>query len=85
METKTRIWTKALTWQALGLFVMAGVNYLYLGDWQAGVTVSVVLSLAGLVMFYVHERLWGRVVWGRRVMETTAAPSGSHQVVSQRA
>ena len=85
METPTRIWTKALTWQALGLLVMAGVNYLYLGDWQAGVTLSVVLSLAGLVMFYVHERLWGRVRWGRRVVEPTTVSSGVSQVVNQRA
>jgi uncharacterized membrane protein len=66
METPTRIWTKALTWQALGLLIMVGVNYLYLGDWQAGLALSLVLSATGLVMYYLHERVWGQVRWGRR-------------------
>lgn len=66
METPTRIWTKALTWQLLGLAVMGAVNYLYLGDWRSGLVLSLVLSATGLVMFYLHERLWGRVRWGRK-------------------
>jgi uncharacterized membrane protein len=66
METPTRIWTKALTWQLLGLAVMGAVNYLYLGDWRSGLVLSLFLSATGLVMFYLHERLWGRVRWGRK-------------------
>ena len=66
METPTRIWTKALTWQLLGLAVMGAVNYLYLGDWRSGLVLSLVLSATGLVMFYLHERLWGCVRWGRK-------------------
>lgn len=64
MENKKRTWTKALTWQALGLLMMSTVNYLYLGDLHQGIGLSLLLTVQGLLAYVVHERLWARVRWG---------------------
>ncbi len=66
MEIKRRTWTKALTWQAMGLLLMTLVNYLYLGSLQQGLGLSVLLAGLGLVTYVVHEWLWSRVRWGLR-------------------
>jgi uncharacterized membrane protein len=64
METKYRTWTKALTWQLLGLLVMTMINLWYIGDWSKSLGLSLALAASGLVMFYLHERLWARIRWG---------------------
>ncbi|AOW13002.1 hypothetical protein LPB72_18720 [Hydrogenophaga crassostreae] len=74
MENKKRTWTKALTWQTLGLLVMTFVNYLYLGNLNQGIGLSLLLSGLGLLTYVVHERLWARVRWG---MGNPSAPADS--------
>ena len=64
MENKKRTWTKALTWQAIGLLMMSTVNYFYLGNLQQGIGLSLLLTALGLLTYVVHERLWARVRWG---------------------
>lgn len=66
MDSPRRTWTKALTWQALGLLVMSLVNYLYLGNLQQGVGLSLVLTGLGLLTYVAHEWVWSRVRWGVR-------------------
>jgi uncharacterized membrane protein len=64
MENKKRTWTKALTWQAIGLVMMTAVNYFYLGDLNKGIGLTLLLTVQGLLTYVVHERLWARVRWG---------------------
>lgn len=65
MENKKRTWIKALTWQAIGLLTMTTVNYLYLGNLSQGMGLSLLLTVQGLLTYVVHERVWGRVRWGK--------------------
>lgn len=68
MDLARRTWTKALTWQVVGIVVMTGVNYWYLGDLQQGATLSLLLTGLGLITYVIHERVWAKVHWGRRTM-----------------
>ena len=65
MEQQKRTWAKACTWQILGLFVMTTVNYLFLGNLQQSMGLSLLLAILGLITYVIHERLWSRVIWGR--------------------
>lgn len=65
MEKKTRMLMKAITWQLIGFVVMSLVNVLYMGDWRAGMRLSVVLTSIGLVSYFLHEQVWARIRWGR--------------------
>jgi uncharacterized membrane protein len=64
MEHSKRTLIKALTWQVIGFFMMAIVNYFYMGDLSQGLGLSAVLTLIGLVSYYLHERFWAAVTWG---------------------
>ena len=75
MENKKRTWTKALSWQAIGLLMMSIVNYLYLGDLHQGLGLSLLLTVQGLLTYVVHERLWARVRWGTVLASSATRPT----------
>lgn len=64
MENNKRTLTKAITWQLIGFVMMAIVNYFYMGDFSQGLGLSALLTLIGLVSYYLHERVWASVGWG---------------------
>ena len=56
METKTRTITKSLTFRAVAFSVTAPF---------VGVKIAIGLQLFLLLAYYVHERLWMKVDWGK--------------------
>jgi uncharacterized membrane protein len=56
METKIRTVVKSLTFRVIAFSVTAPF---------VGVTVAVGLQVFLLCAYYVHERLWMRVKWGK--------------------
>ena len=72
MENNTRSLTKAITWQVIGFVMMTVVNYFYMGDFLQGLGLSALLTLIGLVSYYLHERFWASIGWGRRAEGASA-------------
>jgi uncharacterized membrane protein len=64
MEHSKRTLTKAISWQVIGFVMMAVVNYFYMGDFSQGLGLSALLTLIGLVSYYLHERFWAGIGWG---------------------
>lgn len=64
MEQKKRTWVKACTWQLIGFVVMTVINYVYMGSFQSGLGLSMLLTSVGLVTYYLHERVWSHLSWG---------------------
>ena len=64
MENNRRTLTKAITWQVIGFVMMAVVNYFYMEDFSQGLGLSALLTLIGLVSYYLHERFWASIRWG---------------------
>ena len=66
MEKNTRTLTKAISWQLIGFVMMAIVNYFYMGNFSQGLGLSALLTGIGLVSYYLHERLWANIRWGKQ-------------------
>lgn len=66
MEKNKRMLVKACSWQLIGFAVMSMINVLYMENWRDGMGLSAVLSVIGLVSYYLHEQIWARVRWGRQ-------------------
>lgn len=73
-ETPLRSVVKAVTWQALGLVVMTAISWLVTGSVAAGGAIALLGALTGTVTYVMHERLWARVPWGRRLREPVPTP-----------
>lgn len=65
METKTRSIIKAISWQIVGLFTMTLLAWAVTGDMAAAGGLAGSAALTGLVCFFIHERIWARIPWGR--------------------
>lgn len=65
MDTPARTVAKSVTWQISGLLVMTLIAWVVTGSVAQGGAVALTGALAGFVSYFVHERLWARVRWGR--------------------
>lgn len=83
METNKRTWVKAITWQLLGLVVMTTINIWYLDNWLDSLGLALLLAGTGIVMFYVHERLWTQVRWGLRTAHLAVTEPSIQRDASQ--
>jgi uncharacterized membrane protein len=65
MDTNKRTIAKALCWQGLGLIVMTIIGYIFTESVGEGGALALTSAAVGLMNYFLHERLWARVRWGR--------------------
>jgi uncharacterized membrane protein len=65
MDSRRRLWAKALTWQIFGLFSMTALGVVFTGSLAVGGYFALTAAALGLICFVIHERVWARVSWGR--------------------
>lgn len=65
METNKRSISKALTWRALASLATFIISYSLTGDLTAATGIAAVQVVVNLFLYYVHERIWNKVDWGR--------------------
>jgi uncharacterized membrane protein len=65
METKRRSLVKALSWRAFATVITASVTFLLTGEWLFALQVGVLDTASKLVLYYLHERAWVRINYGR--------------------
>ncbi|MBP1853163.1 DUF2061 domain-containing protein [Rhizobium halophytocola] len=65
MESTGRTILKAITWQTLGITIMTALGYLQTGSLTGALWIAVSASASGFLLFFVHEKIWNAVRWGR--------------------
>ncbi len=83
---RSRSLFKAITWRVFGSLDTAALSFLVpmLFHVPAGKSAGIALSIAAfetvtkIVLFYVHERAWARVTWGRADKEVEAEELHHH-------
>ena len=65
-ETSGRSLVKTLTWRVTGSGATFLISWLISGDLRVAGSIVVIQIVANTVLFYVHERAWNIVSWGRR-------------------
>jgi len=65
METQRRTLVKAVLWNAIGLAVMALVGLFMTGSAAVGGAMAAINTTIGLCTYFLYERLWARIGWGR--------------------
>ena len=65
METRARTLVKAVVWNAIGLAVMSLVGLSMTGSAAVGGAMAVINTTIGLSCYFVYERIWSRINWGR--------------------
>lgn len=65
MESTRRTSIKTLSWETFHLVVLAGIIYLFTGEWEyAGFGAVLYIAIESLG-YFIHERLWAK--FGKKV------------------
>lgn len=60
---------KALTWRGIATGTTMTLVYLGTGDVELMAHIGVADVIIKLFFYFVHERAWGRIGWGRGVLK----------------
>ncbi len=65
VEQKRRSLVKALTWRAIATATTMTLVFLFTGEMSLAVGVGALDIIFKLIFYYVHERAWNKLSWGR--------------------
>jgi hypothetical protein len=65
MESNKRTSIKTISWEIFHLLVLAGIIYLFTGEWEYASLGAILYILIESLGYFVHERLW--VKFGHKV------------------
>jgi uncharacterized membrane protein len=61
----SRSFVKAVTWRTTGTIDTFILSYLITGKAKLALAISGMEIFTKIFLYYVHERIWNRVKWGR--------------------
>ena len=64
-STRKRSLAKGITWEIISFLITTIAVYLIYGNFYFSVQFSLALSIIKIFFYFMHERAWKRVVWGR--------------------
>ena len=64
-DTPKRSLVKTISWRITGSTATFGISYAVLGDFAVSGTIAVIQLTFNTLLYFVHERVWNRVQWGR--------------------
>ncbi len=67
MEYRRRSLVKSISWRVIAAIVTFMFVQSVTGEYIMSTTITIVLNAAKTVFFYIHERLWDRMGWGRKM------------------
>jgi len=65
-ETRTRSWTKSLTWRILGIIILWAIAWTFTNDLESTTIITVIFHGIRVILYYYHERLWLKIKWGKK-------------------
>jgi len=65
-DTRSRSITKAVTWRIISTLMTMIIVYLVSGQLCLAINVGLIDIFIKLTFYYIHERLWNTIVWGRK-------------------
>jgi len=66
MESRKRSLAKSISWRIIATTVTMLIAFIWLGDWTTSITLAIVANGIKAVLYYLHERGWNRINFGRK-------------------
>lgn len=65
-ESHTRTVIKAISWRVIATLTTITIVYIFTREWVLSLGVGVFEVIAKLTFYYLHERIWHMVGWGKK-------------------
>jgi uncharacterized membrane protein len=66
MISKKRSLAKSLTWRVVAVVSTLLIGFAMTGSWAFALSLTLVSNVVNFILYYIHERLWLGVDWGRK-------------------
>jgi len=66
IETTARSIAKTVSWRVCGSGATFAISYAILGDFAISGTIAAIQLTFNTVLYFVHERVWNWITWGRK-------------------
>lgn len=66
MNTVERSLAKTVSWRLIGSIDTMVITYAVTGNWRFGLAVGGFEVMSKMILYYVHERVWQRIKWGKQ-------------------
>jgi uncharacterized membrane protein len=65
-DTTRRSLVKTISWRLTGSGATFLISYLIAGNFVVAGTIAVIQLVSNTILYFVHERLWNKIKWGRK-------------------
>lgn len=65
MEHRKRSVLKTISWRIFSFFLTIAIIYVYTKDIKQSIGVGAGIDAVKMVLYYIHERIWNKVKFGR--------------------
>ena len=65
MDSIIRSLVKTISWRLTGSLCTFLISFIILGDITTSSTIALIQLIFNTIMFYIHERIWNIIKWGR--------------------
>ncbi|MFC1871657.1 DUF2061 domain-containing protein [Chloroflexota bacterium] len=66
-ESRLRSFIKSLVYRVLSLSGTAILTWFITGDMVETITITLAIQVFLIVLYYIYERIWDRINWGRNI------------------
>lgn len=70
--TPARSLVKGISWRIIGTIDTIVISYLITGQWFTALKIGLFEVITKITLYYLHERAWGKVKWGRIMKKDSA-------------
>lgn len=64
-STRVRSFVKGVSWEFISLIITTFIVFLFYGNLFKAIGFSFGLSIVKIILFFVHERIWKKIRWGK--------------------
>lgn len=68
-DRKARSVVKAITWKLTAVIISFIVGYYVTGSTKVSAEITGIAAVVGIVVYYIHERIWNKITWGREIIK----------------
>jgi uncharacterized membrane protein len=65
-NTVFRSLLKTITWRIIGTLDTIFISYLITGSFKMGVVIGGIEVFTKMILYFIHERIWQRINFGKR-------------------
>ena len=64
-ETRIRSLSKTIIWRIIATLITWGTIYYFTKELSESITITTVAAIIGMTVYYIHERIWNNITWGK--------------------